>query len=308
MPQSPARSFGALALSTMWAQRFPASDLTPFLAAGRDMGFERFELGHALDRDAVNGFVPGSFQISAVHHPCPGDAARGSLLSPIANERAAAADSLSTSIRLADRLGAAAVVFHLGRAAGVAGELTGQAFELISRYRAGQSASARYREVRLRFADGVRKVEERALGPAADSLAAPLALAQSFGLVLAFETGHDPDELPTPAGARAFLSAAAAAGLRPWLDTGHVAAQEALRLATLTEWNNAVDGTWAGAHLHDAVGLRDHLPPGAGIVDLAAAMGSLPPGALLTLEVDWYLEPAEVAAGASRIASVIDNG
>ena len=54
-----------LALSSMYFQRWPdMGDLRPFFAAGRAMGFARFELSHDLGPEAIGRLAPGDVRIA----------------------------------------------------------------------------------------------------------------------------------------------------------------------------------------------------------------------------------------------------
>jgi hypothetical protein len=44
------------------------------------------------------------------------------------------------------------------------------------------------------------------------------------------------------------------------------------------------------------------------VLDLASALRALPSESRITLEVDWYLEPDEVVAGAIVLGELIDAG
>jgi sugar phosphate isomerase/epimerase len=129
-------------------------------------------------------------------------------------------------------------------------------------------------------------------------------LAQSKGILLSLETGYQLRELPRPAGMRILLDALAPRGLRAWLDTGHVAAQYALGFAGFEDWFSVVGDRWAGVHVHDCVGLRDHLVPGSGAIDFRSLLPQLPPKCHWTLEVDWYHSPEEVMSGVSHLRSL----
>lgn len=309
----PASRLPRLALSTMYAQRWPpAEGLAPFLAAARRLGFDRIELSHShseLELDEVER-ARDWMAVASVHHPCPRpsgwrDADCFTAAAPEA--RARAARTLAASLRTAERLGAGCVVLHLGLLpddeAGTGRRLR---FELEARQRAGQGGSPAYREALAQLLAWRAEQEPAALARAWEALQAPLAEALRLGLVVGLETGHSPLELPSPSGMAWLLDQAARAlpGLRlgAWLDSGHVGAQVALRTATWDGWWSAVGGRWVGLHLHDHVGLRDHLLPGMGELDLAALAERLGPIDAATLEVDWYFGEAELAACLERLA------
>lgn len=305
-----AAALAPLALSSMYAQRWAdRASLAPFFALGRSLGFDRFELSHDVPAEALAAIAPGSVQIASVHHPCPtaGAWVAGGLVSGDRAARAAAVAALRTTIATAERVGAPVVVLHLGRAADDADETARRLrFEVTNRFLAGQAGSERSALARDRLAAWVAAREPEHLEHGIASLREVLPDAAERGIALAVETGYHPDELPTPEGLRALLDALGAehgtAGA--WLDTGHVGARAALGFAAPEDWRAAAGGRWLGAHVHDAVGLRDHLAPGSGTLDLVALLAMVPGGAPLTLEVDWHLAPDEVADAARHVLAL----
>jgi sugar phosphate isomerase/epimerase len=303
----------------MWFQRWAdRSDLGPFFEAGRRMGFSRFELSHDLGAEAIDRIEIGADRIVTVHHPCPrpADYRRAESLcslDPDARERTVAA--ISASLRTASRLGAEVLVLHLGRLEFEAEAIRRLRFELESRHRAGQAGEANF----LRPAAELRGLIERHEAPALD-LALPgletiLELAEKLGLRVGLETGYHADELPTAAGMAQLLdrlsgppsssraiAGESAAPVGAWLDTGHAGARAALAQVEFEDWFAAVGGRWLGAHVHDLVGLRDHLLPGMGALPLARLLRRLPEKALLSLEIDWYFEEAEILDGIRHLS------
>ena len=300
-------SLEPLALSTMYAQRWPdapAHDLEPFFAAGRALGFERFELSHILGNEAVERVVSDGHRIEIVHHPCPAGAPLepGDEFTSVDPEaRLRAARGLERSLETAARVGAKVVVLHLGRASDAEGEIRRLCFELTARFHSGGIASPQARAARERLQQLMDEVEPASVDRALEALTQPLAVALRIGVSVGIETGYHPDELPTPEGMRAILGATDPDVLGAWLDTGHVGARAALGVASGRSWWTVVGERWLGAHLHDVVGLRDHLAPGTGTVDFQQVLSSLPAGCPLTCEFDWYLHPDEVLAGARHL-------
>jgi sugar phosphate isomerase/epimerase len=295
-----------IALSTMYFQRWAdQGDLAPFFAQGRDMGFDRFELSHVLSREAVERVDARAIRIAAVHHPCPAEPplAPGDRLTAVhPAARGRAAHALHRTIDTAARVGAAAVVVHLGHIEDDAARTFWRLdFELTSRHRAGQTGTPRYARVCADLAAWLEANEDVPVRRAIDALDGVVAHAASAGVRIGLETGKHPHELPRPAGARRILDAFGTRDLGAWLDTGHVGAQVNLGLVTFDAWFTAVGDRWVGAHCHDVVGLRDHLAPGAGHLDFAALLRHLPADVCLTCEVDWYLDPDEVRAGLQHV-------
>lgn len=313
MTPAPAAALPPLALSTMVAQRWPATEgLAPFLALARRLGFSRIELSHILSQEALSTLRPmDQPQVATVHHPCPRppgwrDAYALTSSDPAARQRAARA--LADSLRTAHRLGAQAVVLHLGPMPDDAEE-TGRrlAFELEARQRAGQGRNPAYRSALDALLAWRARREPEVLEHAWSELRPLLTEAARLDLRLGLETGYSPLELPSPQGMAWLLDQAAASStpgcLGAWLDTGHVGAQVTLGVATWEAWWSAVGRRWVGVHLHDHVGLRDHLLPGMGQLDLPGLAQRLGAIVAATLEVDWYFSEAELADCLTHLAA-----
>ncbi|MGD9012866.1 MAG: TIM barrel protein, partial [Desulfobacterales bacterium] len=80
-----------------------------------------------------------------------------------------------------------------------------------------------------------------------------------------------------------------------WHDTGHAHANEALGLIP----KNALLKNYAepliGVHLHDAVGLDDHLPPGTGEIDFTALKPFLKAETAKVMEIKPGIPPSKVS-------------
>ena len=307
---SPTAKAGRLALSSMWFQRWPDQrDLRPFFEAGASMGFEAFELSHDLRPEALDG-LPAGVRIPSVHHPCPRDLRLGPAQGLLARDpatRSAAAAGLAATIDRAGRLGAGAVVLHLGQLEDDDAESCRRLrFELEARHRAGQRDGRPYALALERLRGVLDRQEPAHLDRALEALPPLLDRAARLGLRLGLETGYHAHELPTPGGMLRLLDGLSARGSGPdpigaWLDTGHVAAREAFGIDRLDDWLAAVGGRWLGVHLHDCVGLRDHLVPGMGELDFAWLARQIPDSALRTCEIDWYFSAVEIASGLAHL-------
>ncbi len=302
---------GRLALSSMWAQRFePADDLDAFFEAGRRMGFERFELSHGHSPEQIASIDPRRVSIPSVHHPCPLEAGSQPGESPISREgrtRARAQQAWIHSLETAARLGAEVVVAHLGRIEDDEhGSCRRLRFEVEARWRGGLVDGRRFDRARRSLRAWLAEREDRALERALDALPPILDRARALGLRLGLESGYHADELPTAAGMRRLLAGLTDRGydqdvVGAWLDVGHVGARQRIGPDGLPDWLAAVEGRWLGVHLHDLVGLRDHLVPGMGELDLADLALRLPDSILVTCELDWYFDEAEIQGGIAHL-------
>lgn len=295
-----------LALSSMYLQRFEDRHDLPGLAAlARRLGFVGLELGPVVEPAALDRLPPGAVPVLAVHHPCPCDArstsASGLVPRGEADRRRILCD-VGRSIATAARYGARSVVLHAGRAPGSPGlRAHRSAVELANRFAAGQAASERYLALLTEVRSRRDELDLDYIDAVGEVLSALTDSARSAGVSLAVETACGADELPAPQGMRRLLENLPEGAVGAWLDSGHLAVQQNLGLDGFEAWRRAVGDRWLGAHLHDAIGLRDHLAAGMGTVDFRRLLAWLPPEAVLTCEFDWYLDPTEVRAGRLHI-------
>jgi len=230
-----------------------------------------------------------------------GSGANAYLFSDTDRERRAEAvrQGLAT-IGTAARLGARAVVLHLGRV-----RVDEEALEPYRRIlAAGDPDPALVRPAvgPLRASRGRRR------GPHLDAVLRSLERlneeAVRRGVLLGVENRYNPHEIPDLEETGRILEEFRGGAVRFWLDTGHALYQEALGIARLGEWLGAHGAAAAGAHLHDLRGSRDHLAPGTGEGDFAAILAGLPAGALLILELRPEVPRGEVLAARDLVRAL----
>ncbi|MFN8482873.1 MAG: sugar phosphate isomerase/epimerase [Anaerolineae bacterium] len=289
----------APALSTMWLQtRYDR--VVDFARAARDIGFARIELSHILPAEAFDGFRPGAWDVAAVHHPCPLPPTRVPPLSdPDPVRRGAAVAAGKASVDTAARYGASAVVLHVGDIP----ELEYWEDELRSRTLARQQATPEYAAAVARLDRDRAAVKGRYLSASLAGLQALAAYAGERGVRLGLETREFAREIPD-SDDMAFLLDRLPDNVGFWLDTGHVAVTARLGRPSLSAWLQRHGHRLIGLHLHDTLGLRDHLLPGLGDIDFATLAPYLRDDVVRTCELDWFYTPAELRAGVARLAAV----
>ncbi|MFN8472041.1 MAG: sugar phosphate isomerase/epimerase [Anaerolineae bacterium] len=286
----------APALSTMWLQtRYDR--VVDFACAARGIGFTRIELSHILPAEAFDGFAPGAWDVATVHHPCPLPPTRVPLLSDLDPvRRAAAVAAGKMSIDTAVRFGAPAVVLHVGDLP----ELEYWEDELRSRTLARQQATAEYAAAVARFDRDRAAVKAPYLAASLASLQELAGYAGERGVRLGLETREFAREIPD-IDDMAFLLDALPPNVGFWLDTGHVAVTARLGRPSMAAWLQRHGQRLIGLHLHDTLGLRDHLIPGLGDIDFASLTPYLRDDVARTCELDWFYTPAELRAGVARL-------
>ncbi len=288
----------APALSTMWLQtRYDR--VVDFARAARDIGFARIELSHILHAAMFQGFVPGDWDVAAVHHPCPLPASRVPHLSDLDSARRALAVAAGkVSIDTAVRYGAPAVVFHVGDIP----ELEYWEDELRSRTLARQQSTPEYAAAVARFDRDRTTWKAPYLAASLASLRELADYASERSVRLGLETREFAREIPDIDDIACLLDALPSnVGL--WLDTGHVAVTARLGRARMEEWLARHGHRLIGLHFHDTLGLRDHLIPGLGDVDFTLLTPYLRDETVRTCELDWFYTPAELRAGVDRLAA-----
>jgi sugar phosphate isomerase/epimerase len=123
------------------------------------------------------------------------------------------------------------------------------------------------------------------------------ALAIRYGLRLGVESRRQYREIPSFEELGILLADHAPATVGFWYDPGHVQVLANLGFHQHQPWLDLFAARIVGVHLHDVIGLRDHLLPGLGELDFAHIGRHLPADAVRTFELDWYYEEQELQTG-----------
>ena len=299
-----------VALSTMWGiKRFER--LGDFFTAGRKAGFTRFELNHGVNSAMLDGVHLNGFRITSVHEPCPADVSvaelgkRDWLISATDEEnRKRGVEAVRRSIDLAHELGAQVVIVHPGRVN------MDESLEnvLTQMYRQGQANTPEYVQVRERMfaeraglADAHVQAVRRSLGELAEHAARQ-------GIRLGLENRDHYFEIPLPDELDSLLSQGYGETVGYWHDVGHAHKSQFKGYGLHEEWLKRFAHKIIGVHLHDLVGMDDHLPAGQGQMDWALVARYLTAKALRTCEFQHHTSPEQVAAGARWLAENLPCG
>ena len=201
--------------------------------------------------------------------------------SPDRQERDSAVRHGVATLDAAERLGARAVVLHLGR---VPVEQ-----ELLEEYRRLESAEGPPTPELLESVAAVLAARERLREPHLDAVLRCVDRlnreAQRRGLLLGVENRFHPHEIPLHDEVGLILGEFAGGAVRYWHDVGHALNHQRLGIGTQEAWLEAYGSRLAGTHLHDIRGGQDHLAPGTGEDDFTAILRHLPKDAIKILEI-----------------------
>ncbi|HUT16201.1 MAG TPA: sugar phosphate isomerase/epimerase [Anaerolineae bacterium] len=291
-----------IALSTMWAVgRFQS--LADFFSAGRDLGFTRFELNHAIIPAMLEGLSLNG-TIVAIHEPCPADPStsvlkeRNWLISAPDEEcRRQGVAAIRRSIELAHRLGAQAVVVHPGRV-DIDPTLESRLWTL---YEEGKSDQPEYARTKERLVTARAAQAEVNMRSVRRSLLELAEIATPMGVRLGLENRFHYHEIPLPDELDDLLDLGCGETVGYWHDVGHGQVLQHLGFGKHEEWLQRFASRMIGVHLHDVRGIADHLAVGLGQVDWDMVASYLSASAMRTCEFQSFSSAQEVAAGLDRV-------
>jgi sugar phosphate isomerase/epimerase len=286
-----------VALSTMW-EIGQFQNLADFFNAGKNLGFARFELNHAINSSMLEG-LPLDGMITSIHEPCPADLSaqflkeRNWLVSaPDEESRQQGVAAIRRSIDLAHRLGVQVVIVHTGR---VDIDLALES-ALVRLYKAGESNEPEYTKAKGRLVEARAARTEIHMSSVRRSLLELAEVAAPLGIRLALENRYHYHEIPLPEELDDLLSLGCGEVVGYWHDVGHAQVLQHLGFGTQEEWLSRFARRIIGVHLHDVVGLNDHLAIGKGTLDWDMVARYLPANALRTFEFQPFNSPSEVSA------------
>ncbi|HSO17975.1 MAG TPA: TIM barrel protein [Desulfosarcina sp.] len=301
------------ALSTSFRRIRSGHDVESLVALLRDLPVSGVELEYRIPapvrpmlQDALR---QAGIRVVSVHNffPLPDEFLKtggsGDLFSLADIRREERQEAVKRTLATIDRahdLEARAVVLHCGRV-----EMASEVGTVYDRLRQSATASTeppQWLQARLAERDRRKPAHLDALRFSLEKL---LPAADRRELLLGLETRFHFYELPGPEDFRPLLQEFDGAPLGYWHDTGHAAANEQLGLVAEGRLLEELADRLIGIHLHDAIGLEDHLPPGDGQIDFKALAARLRPGVLQVLELHPGTSPEDVRKGLAYWASCL---
>ena len=244
------------------------------------------------------------YQFSSIHEPCPADIPTKDLVKRdwmISSEneyaRLQGVQAVKQSIHLANTLGAPVVVIHCGNVS------TDMSFEnqLRSLFKSGETQSLEYQEIKSQIVQSrLRQVGPR-LQAVKNSLSELIELANKFNVKLGLENRYHYMDIPILDEMEELLQLADSSRLGFIYDVGHAQALGRLGFFPPMEWLERYSKRIFGSHLHDVIGLNDHLAPGLGEVDFNAIAHYLPLDSFRTLELLPGNTLAQVLGGVAHL-------
>ncbi len=262
----------------MWAKgRF--GNMTEFVIKAKGLGFTHVEANASISPQMLHELIKTSVHISSIHSPCPAvlspkgiPVANLSLSSIEKSEREEAVDFAKKTIDLASKVGATAVIIHIGEMPINLG-LEDKLRQLYKQHLAQTKEYSRVKEQLIY--QRVSKVPPF-LEAARESLTELSRYSQGTRIMLGLETRFYFHEIPNIDEMEELLKVTKGRWVGYWHDVGHAEVQQRLGFASHEEWLSRFENRMIGVHLHDVLGISDHRPPGKGDVNWDMVAKHLP--------------------------------
>ena len=292
-----------IGLSTVWTSRDARSGddlLGPIL----DLGFEGVELEYRITEQLYDEIRPrirnNEVQVLSIHNyfPVPAillpEQASGDCFSLSSLDREERDNGVSytfLTLETAHDLEARAVVLHLGS---VETDLPKNGLQQLYRENTSNDEVAKLLQEE-------REEHSRLRDPHLDALFFSLERivkrAEHLGVTLGIENRYYFQEMPDVEEIGIILEQFRGGPIGYWHDTGHAAVFETLGILQHEELLKLYAPYLVGVHLHDAIKLDDHKPPGQGEIDFEMVKGYLPEGAIKIMEIQPSARGHEILDG-----------
>ena len=269
----------------------------------RQLGFPAVELGHAVRFSLWPGVLKAAendlIKINTLHNFCP---VPTSVMRPNPNcyefsdprpeMRVMARKASEETIRQAARLGAKAVIFHLGRAGP-----PGVSRKLEDLYLRGHFLDRRYTAVKVEAVKKRKANFDETWHRVRDILEPLVTLAGELKVRLGFEIREVFEEFPNEEEMPLVLDTFPPEVVGYWHDFGHSARKEFLGWHSQEESLRLRAPRILGCHVHDCRRPQeDHLPLGHGEIAFSTLLPIFPEAAIAVLELDPRTPEEQVIA------------
>jgi len=250
----------------------------------------------------------GELRVTSVHNPAPlpdwmeqakasGDALK--LSATDEEERQGAVRLALKSIELAERLGASAVVFHLGEV-----EMDHESDAFFDLFRLGKINTPEAEKLRERKLEERKARRQPNLDAVLRSLDAINRVASEKGVLLGIETRYRYHQIPDLEEFGILFEHFEGGQLRYWHDVGHAQVHQALGFWRQDEPLKRYGHLLAGFHLHDCLGIDDHRAPGDGDVDWSLLVPYFRPDVVKVMEIHPKVSPAQAEQGVAFLKKI----
>ncbi len=303
-----------LALSTSWRSSH-ITDARALLQSFEHLPISGIELDYRISEQTfkkLKNLLPESrLEVVSVHNffpiPAVQPPARASgdyfLLSSLdQDERHRAVKWTRKTIEHAAGQGARAVVLHCGRV-----EMYRELDRLYAYYNYHQTGLEAERD----FISRKLAERDRLKPPHMDQLLFSLETlcedAARHGILLGLENRFHYDELPTLDDFGQIFARLDGSPIGYWHDTGHARVNECLKILQPESLLSRYADNLIGVHIHDAIGLEDHLAPGTGEMNLQGLQNYLKADTLKVIELRPRVKQSDVMNGIQFVRKILQS-
>jgi sugar phosphate isomerase/epimerase len=293
-----------LAISTSW-QSGGSATAEGMLAALKNFDLTGIELSYRISesffQQMKNPLKRSGLKVVSVHNYFPIPSARSDskgsgdlflLSSPDNQERQNAIQYTAKTIEHAGDLGAAAVVLHCG--------VVEMNHEMQVLYQYVNSDRLDSKEAQIFIRHKLNEWDRRKpkyMESLLASLDRLIPVAEKQGVLLGLENRYHYHELPGLDDFTTIFTRFEGAPIGYWHDIGHAHANETLGLIPRQSLLQSYSDQLIGIHLHDAIGLDDHIPPGSGEIDFKALKPFLKTDTIKVIELKPGIPESKVSEG-----------
>ncbi len=262
-----------------------------FAAKAKELGFTHIEANASISAQMLSELLKTTVPISSIHSPCPAaSSSRGIAISSLSlsslddSERMETISFTKQTIDLAESVKARATVLHMGEVP-IDMSLQDRLYKLHDR---GYAQTKEYSQAKDELVYQRNCQAPNYLDAAKKSLQELSEYSQQRGIMLGLETRFHPHEIPNMDEMAELLNEISGSLVGYWHDVGHAEVQQRLGFSLHEEWLSRFRDRMVGIHLHDVLGISDHLAPGTGDINWEMVAKYLPPGIVKVCEIgEW---------------------
>ncbi len=295
------------ALSTAWGIR-RTKEAAELIEEARKLGFDSLELHHSLSLPTIMGVLEaiqkGEISVSSLHNFCPAvqwapgpDSYSPSSLDR--RERSMAVKKTKDTMDMAEKLGAKAVVMHLGSV-----EMKNMSSALIELYNAGQKDSHLFEKIKGKLLAKREKKRFPHLDALYKSLDELIAHSEPKGIRIGIENRYYLEDIPFFDEIKLILDKFEGSNVYYWHDVGHAQCCEELDVIPHESFLRMFSGRLAGIHLHDVIGVSDHRVPLTGNFDFTRLKPYLSRDTIKVVEAFVSASDEEVLRGMQYVRAL----
>ncbi|MDP8219555.1 MAG: sugar phosphate isomerase/epimerase [Candidatus Theseobacter exili] len=274
------------------------------------LGFKKIELNFTVSPEIFDQILSieedGSIQVTSLHNYCPFPSSKKKRVSPDMfslssineEERLWAVKQTLNTFESALRIGAKAVVVHLGYI-----KMRSFTRELVSLFIRGKRNTEKYEKLLGKFKSVREKKSDQYFSAVCRSLETILNKIEGSGIGFGIETRFYGNEIPSLEEIGVLLERFEGSSAGYWHDVGHARVKDVLGIDSEDEHLDLYCNKMIGMHFHDVAGIRDHKVPGTGNVDFSKLAPFMKDDLIKVIEV----HPPSTAEDIIRGLSVLER-